>query len=506
MIRNIFYCFLFNASAAVMAQGQPNIVIIWGDEIRYENISAYDEGMMGCRTPNIDRIAREGALFTDAYGEHSSTAGQAAFMTGQSPFRAGLTGVALPGADLGLQDEDPTIAEYLKYKGYLTAQYGNHHLGDLDRHLPTNHGFDEFFGNLFPLNGEMEPENAGRPEKLELNKHHGRRGVIKSFSDGRIQDTGPFSRDRVDTLDEEVTAGALTFIEHAKAAGKPFFLWWNSTHMRIGTAPEFGAQDDTAPGIYTERLLEHDGRVGQILDKLNELGLADNTIVIYSTDNGAGKSSSPDRGEMPSEGKENDNLENRFRVPLVVRWPGVIEPGTQITEIISHLDWFPTIAAALGDVDIKEKLKNGTRFGNKRFKVHLDGYNVLPHLQSNAGGWPRQEFFYFSDSGDLLNLRHNDWKIVFAEQRAPYGETWSDPFLLMHAPRLFNLREDPFEQVIDESTGYSGWYLDRLYVLAPAQEIIGEFLVSFEKFPPRNQTPANFSIARFIKKLQPLKN
>jgi arylsulfatase A-like enzyme len=503
MIRNIFHCLALIASTAAIAQGQPNIVIIWGDDIGYWNISAYDQGALGCGTPNIDRIARQGAIFTAAYGEHSGTAGRAAFITGQSPFRIGLTEAVLPGEDFGLQDADPTIAEYLKTKGYMTAQYGKNHLGDRDHHLPTNHGFDEFFGSLFPFNGEQETEIAERPKKLQLDKRNGPRGVIKSFSDGRIEDTGPLSHERMETLDAEVTTGAIEFIERAHEAGTPFFLWWNSTRMQIATRPQYDSEGRAGPGIYPPRVVEHDSHVGQVLDKLDELGLAENTLVIYSTDNGADVFSSPDGGTTPFRSEKNQILEGGFRVPMLVRWPSAIEPGTQINEIISHMDWFPTIAAALGDDDIKEQLKKGMRFGNKRFRVHLDGYNIMPFLR-DGGEWPRQEFFYFSDTGALLNLRHNDWKIVFAEQerRAPRVEAWSDPFVLMHAPRLINLREDPNEQSLDESTGHPGWYLDRLHVLAPAQEVVGEFLISFEQFPPRDQTPARFSLARLMEKLK----
>jgi arylsulfatase len=506
MIRNIFYYFALLASSAAIAQDRPNIVIIWGDDIGYENISAYNQDMMGCWTPNIDRIAREGVLFTDAYGEHSSTAGRAAFITGQNPFRTGLTKALLPGTDMGLQDEDPTIAEYLKTNGYMTAQYGKNHLGDRDNHLPTNHGFDEFFGNLFPLDGGKDTGNAARPNKPQLNRRHGPRGVIKSFSDGRIEDTGPLSRKRMETLDQEVTAGAMNFMERANAADQPFFLWWNSAGMHNDSHPQSASESQAGVNIDPVHVVEHDGHVGRILDKLDELGLTENTIVIYSTDNGAGISSPPDDGTNVSAGEKNNDGEDRFRVPLVVRWPGAIEPGARINEIISHMDWFPTIAAALGDGDIKAQLKNGLRLGNKRYKVHLDGYNVLPYLQGISGDWPRQEFFYFSDTGDLLNLRHDDWKIMFSQQRAPRVEAWSDPFVLMHAPSLTNLRHEPFDGAIDESTGYPGWYLDRLHVLAPAQDLVGEFLISFEQFPPRNQNSSRFSIARLIKKLQPATN
>ena len=343
-------------AASAHAQGKPNIVIIWGDDIGYWNVSAYNQGMMGYQTPNIDRIAREGALFTDAYGEQSCTAGRAAFITGQSPFRTGLTKVGLPGADLGLQVQDPTIAGYLKTKGYMTAQYGKNHLGDRDEHLPTNHGFDEFFGNLYHLNAEDEPEHPDYPKNPEFRKRFGPRGVIKSFADGRIEDTGPLNMKRMETVDEEVTAGALDFLERAHRAEKPFFLWWNSTRMHIWTRLKAESEGVTGLGIYPDGMVEHDGHVGQILDKLDELGLTQNTIVMYSTDNGAESFSWPDGGTTPFRGEKNENWEGGYRVPMLVRWPGMIEPGKKVNEIVSHLDWFPTIAAVLGDSDLKERL------------------------------------------------------------------------------------------------------------------------------------------------------
>ena len=367
-------------AASAHAQGKPNIVIIWGDDIGYWNVSAYNQGMMGYQTPNIDRIAREGALFTDAYGEQSCTAGRAAFITGQSPFRTGLTKVGLPGADLGLQVQDPTIAGYLKTKGYMTAQYGKNHLGDRDEHLPTNHGFDEFFGNLYHLNAEDEPEHPDYPKNPEFRKRFGPRGVIKSFADGRIEDTGPLNMKRMETVDEEVTAGALDFLERAHRAEKPFFLWWNSTRMHIWTRLKAESEGVTGLGIYPDGMVEHDGHVGQILDKLDELGLTQNTIVMYSTDNGAESFSWPDGGTTPFRGEKNENWEGGYRVPMLVRWPGMIEPGKKVNEIVSHLDWFPTIAGALGDSDLKERLKQGTTLGSRSYRVHRGGPGKLDHL------------------------------------------------------------------------------------------------------------------------------
>ena len=492
-------------AAPAIAQDRPNIVIIWGDDIGYWNVSAYNQGMMGYRTPNIDRLAKEGAIFTDAYGEQSCTAGRSAFITGQSPFRTGLTKVGLPGSDLGLQDEDPTIAEYLKTKGYMTGQYGKNHLGDRDEMLPTNHGFDEFFGNLYHLNAEEEPENPDYPKDPEFKERFGPRGVIKSFADGRIEDTGPLTRKRMETVDEEVTAGALDFIERAHAADKPFFLWWNSTRMHVWTHLKAESEGKTGLGIYPDGMVEHDGMVGQILDKLDELGLTENTIVMYSTDNGAESFSWPDGGTTPFRGEKNDNWEGGYRVPLLVRWPGRIEPGTQVNEIISHLDWFPTIAAALGDDDIKDRLKQGMQLGDKNFKVHLDGYNFLPYMEGRTQEPPRKEFFYFSDTGDLLNLRYNKYKIVFAEQRAHGMNVWEEPFVFLRLPKIFNLRSDPFEEADEIGIGYPKWRFDRLFLLVPAQVFVGQFLSTFQEFPPR-QTPASFTIDQVMEKLAPATN
>ena len=492
-------------AGSAVAQDRPNIVVIWGDDIGYWNVSAYNRGMMGYRTPNIDRLAREGAIFTDAYGEQSCTAGRSAFITGQSPFRTGLSKVGLPGAELGLRPEDPTIAAYLKTKGYMTAQYGKNHLGDRDEHLPTNHGFDEFFGNLYHLNAEEEPEHPDYPKDPAFKERFGPRGVIRSFADGRIEDTGPLTRKRMETVDEEVTAGAIDFIERAAAADQPFFLWWNSTRMHIWTHLKSESEGVTGLGVYPDGMVEHDGHVGQILDKLDELGLTENTIVMYSTDNGAEVFSWPDGGTTPFHGEKNDNWEGGFRVPLLVKWPGVIESGTEVNEIISHLDWFPTIAAALGDEDIKDRLKDGTAFGSKSYKVHLDGYNFLPYFAGDVEESPRREFFYFSDTGDLLNLRYNQYKVVFAEQRAHGFEVWGEPFVFLRVPRLFNLRADPFERAHLESIGYDRWMIDHLFLLVPAQAFVAQFLQTFQEFPPR-QTPASFTIDQVMERLKPVSN
>ncbi len=494
------------SASPLAAQDKPNILVIWGDDIGNFNISAYNRGMMGYRTPNIDRIADEGVLFTDSYGEQSCTAGRAAFITGQIPFRTGLTKVGLPGADLGLQPEDPTIAELLKPLGYATGQFGKNHLGDQDDMLPSNHGFDEFFGNLYHLNAEEEPENEDYPGDVILadgrtfQEAFGPRGVIHSYADGRIEDTGPLNRKRMETVDEETLAAALGFMDQSQAAGTPFFLWWNSTRMHIWTRLKAESQGVTGNGVYADGMVEHDGHVGQLLNKLDELGIAENTIVIYSTDNGAEVFSWPDGGTTQFKGEKNDNWEGGYRVPMLVRWPGVIEPGSISNDIISQLDWMPTLLAAAGDPDVKEELLTGYQAGDKNFKVHLDGYNFLPYWRGEIEQSPRREFFYFSDTGDLLNLRYNKWKIVFAEQRSHGFDVWQEPFVFLRLPKIYDLRADPFERADHESIGYARWRIDRSFLLVPAQMLVGNFLATFQEFPPR-QTPASFSIDQVMESM-----
>jgi arylsulfatase len=480
---------------------KPNILVIWGDDIGYWNVSAYNQGMMGYKTPNIDRIAKEGMLFTDAYGEQSCTAGRAAFITGQSGFRTGLLKVGLPGAKEGLQPEDVTIAELLKPHGYMTGQYGKNHLGDRDEMLPTNHGFDEFFGNLYHLNAEEEPENPDYPKDPEFKKKFGPRGVIKSSADGTIEDTGPLTKKRMETVDEETLAGALDFMDRAVEQEKPFFLWWNATRMHIFTHLKPESEGVTGLGVFPDGMVEHDGHVGQLLDKLDELGIADNTIVMYSTDNGAESFSWPDGGTTPFRGEKNENWEGGFRVPLALKWPGVIEPGQVSNEIISHMDWIPTFLAAAGEPNVKEELLTGKAVGDKTFKVHLDGYNFLPYFKGEVDEGPRREIFYFSDTGDLLNLRYNNWKVVFAEQRAEGFDVWQEPFTFLRLPKLFNLRTDPFEQADHISIGYDRWRIERVFALVPAQAFVANFLSTFKDYPPR-QKPGSFSIDQVLESLQ----
>ena len=485
---------------------KPNILIIWGDDIGWFNISANNNGIMGYRTPNIDRVAKEGALFTDWYGQQSCTAGRAAFITGQSPIRTGLTKVGLPGAKLGLQPEDPTIADVLKPLGYVTGQFGKNHLGDRDEFLPTAHGFDEFFGNLYHLNAEEEPENEDYPKDPEFKKKFGPRGVLHSWAnpDGtqKIENTGPLTRKRMETVDGEFLDASLKFIDKAVADDKPFFVWWNSTRMHIFTHLKKESQGVTGLGVYPDGMVEHDGHVGQLLKKLDDLGIADNTIVMYSTDNGAEVMSWPDGGTTPFRGEKDTNYEGGWRVPCAIRWPGMIKAGTVSNEVFSHTDMLPTLAAVAGEPDVVEKLKKGYKSGNKTFKVHIDGYNLLPFLKGEVKENPRKGFLYWSDDGDLMALRVNNWKVHFIDQRAHGLGVWREPFVSMRAPLIMNLRSDPFERAAeDASMFYDKWTADRSFLLVPAEAIVAEFLKTFEEFPPR-QKPASFSIDEALEKAQ----
>ncbi len=487
-----------------MAAQKPNILIIWGDDIGWFNVSAYHHGIMGYRTPNIDRIAKEGAMFTDWYGQQSCTAGRAAFITGQSPIRTGLTKVGLPGADLGLQPEDPTIADVLKPLGYVCGQFGKNHLGDRDEFLPTAHGFDEFFGNLYHLNAEQEPECPDYPKDPEFRKKFGPRGVLRTFAnaDGtqKIEDTGPLTKKRMETIDEEILDSSLQFIEKNAKGDKPFFCWFNSTRMHIFTHLRKESQGVTGLGVYPDGMVEHDGHVGKLLDKLDELGITENTIVMYSTDNGAEVMSWPDGGSTPFRGEKDTNFEGGWRVPCAIRWPGVIKPGTVSNEIFSHQDMLPTLAAVAGEPNIVEKMKKGYKSGSKTFKVHLDGYNLLPFLKGEAKKNPREAFLYWSDDGDLMALRVGNWKCTFMEQRAKGLKVWEEPLVAKRLPDLYNLRSDPFERATEDADLFYGkWKADRAFLLVPAQAIVGEFLKTFAEFPPR-QKPASFSIDQALDK------
>lgn len=483
--------------------GKPNIIIIWGDDIGYWNISAYNQGMMGYKTPNIDRIAKEGALFTDWYGQQSCTAGRACFITGQVGYRTGLLKVGLPGAKEGLQAKDVTIAQLLKAQGYATAQFGKNHLGDLDEHLPTAHGFDEFFGSLYHLNAEEEFENPDYFKDPELIKKYETRGVIHTWAnpDGtqRIESTGPLGKKRMETIDEEITNATLDYLDKAAKSDKPFFLWWNSTRMHIHTHLKAESEGVTGLGVYPDGMVEHDAMVGQLLDKLKELGLDKNTIVMYSTDNGAEKASWPDGGASPFRGEKNTNWEGGYRVPCAIRWPGVITPGTINNDIFAHEDMLPTLLAAAGVPDVKEQLLKGMVVGNTTFKVHLDGYNITDALAGKTPS-PRHEFFYFNDDGSLVGFRYNQWKIVFAEQRAHGFDVWQEGFTPLRVPRIFNIRTDPFEES-EESWEYWKWRADRLFLLVPAQEYVSKFLYSFKEFPP-SQKVGSFSLDQVLASLQ----
>jgi arylsulfatase len=489
---------------------KPNILVIWGDDIGQANLSCYTKGLMGYRTPNIDRIAQEGMIFTDYYGEQSCTAGRAAFVTGQSTFRTGNSKVGLPGAALGLQPQDPTIAELLKPLGYATGQFGKNHLGDRDEHLPTMHGFDEFFGNLYHLNAEEEPEHPDYPPAKdfpEFRKKFGPRGVLHSWADGKggqkIENTGPLTRKRMETVDEEFLEGAIAFIRKQHKAGTPFFVWFNTTHMHFRThvKPESRGQAGRWQSEYHDVMIDHDKHVGKLLDLVDELKIGSDTIVFYSTDNGPHMNTWPDAGMTPFRNEKNSNWEGAFRVPAMVRWPGKIKPGSVSNEIVSHLDWLPTLLAAAGEPDIKAKLLKGHKAGIKSFKVHLDGYNQLPHLTGQSAKSARQEFFYFSDDGDLVALRYDNWKIVFMEQRATGTlNIWAEPFTPLRVPRMFNLRTDPYERAQLTSNTYFDYLLDRAFLLVPAQAAVGQFLATFKAFPPR-QKAASFGVDQVMEKL-----
>ncbi|WP_246139447.1 arylsulfatase [Phaeobacter marinintestinus] len=489
-------------AAPAWAQSEkPNILVIWGDDIGQSNISAYTMGLMGYQTPNIDRVANEGMIFTDYYGEQSCTAGRSSFIMGQSVFRTGLSKVGMPGAKEGMQIEDPTIAGLLKAQGYATGQFGKNHLGDRDEMLPTNHGFDEFFGNLYHLNAEEEPENEDYPQNPEFRERFGPRGVIKSSADGAIEDTGPLTKKRMETVDDETSAAAIDFIKRKTEEGVPWFVWWSGTrmHFRTHVKDEMRTQADEIAGKHLDEyqagMVEHDLHIGQFLDLLDELGIADNTIVHYSTDNGPHMNSWPDAAMTPFRGEKNTNWEGGWRVPSMVRWPGQIEAGSISNEIMHHMDWLPTYLAVAGNPNIKEQLlEGGVQAIGREYRVHLDGYNFLPYLTGEADEGPRHEIFYFSDDGDLTALRYDDWKAIFLEHRYPQTlRAWAEPWTELRIPLLFNLRRDPYERSNITSNTYWDWYLDRVYLLLPAADYVGKFLATFEEFPPR-QKPGSFTI------------
>lgn len=498
-----------------MPDGKPNILILWGDDIGWYNISHNNRGAMGYQTPNIDRIAREGIEFTDYYGQQSCTAGRAAFITGQNPVRTGLTKVGAPGAPRGLQPEDPTIADLLKPLGYVTAQFGKNHFGDRNMFLPTVHGFDEFFGNLYHLNAEDEPEDPDYPKNPMFKMFFGPRGVLDlkasdvddPTEDPRfgkvgkqtIVDTGPLTKKRMETIDDDITERTIQFIRKAHAEGKPFFIWWNATHMHIWTYIPKEAEGISGQGFYNDAMVLHDRAVGKLLDLLDELGIADDTIVQYSTDNGPHYNCWPDGAISPWRSEKDTNWEGGFRVPCFVRWPGKFEAGRVLNGIVTHQEWLPTLLAAAGEPDIVEKLKQGYQAGEKNFHVHIDGYNILPYLTGETDKDPRNFFFYVSDDGDPLAIRIGDWKVVYREQRARTMGLWAEPFVELRMPKIFNLRRDPFERADENSNTYWDWMIKHVYILYGAVALFQQQLQTFKEFPQR-QKPGAFNLERIMEK------
>ena len=499
-----------------MATKKPNILILWGDDIGIWNLSHFSRGMMGYRTPNIDRVATEGVTFTDFYGQQSCTAGRAAFICGQNPLRTGLTKVGMPGATIGLQPEDPTIAELLKPLGYATGQFGKNHLGDRNEYLPTAHGFDEFFGNLYHLNAEKEPELPDYPKDPAFKEAFGPRGVLHSFASDKddptveprwgrvgrqtVEDTGPLTKKRMETIDEEITAGALGWMEKQAKADKPFFLWYNSTAMHFRTHLADKNRGKSGQDDYSDRMVTHDEQIGQMLDKLDELGIADNTIVMYSTDNGPENDTWPDGANTPFRSQKDTNWEGGWRGPSFIRWPGKIKAGSVLNGLVSHVDLLPTLLAAAGDPDVKEKLLGGYKVGDKTFKVHLDGYNMIPYLTGQAKESPRPAVFYFSDDGELMAVRHGDWKLVFAMQTAFQMNVWAQPLVKLRVPHIFNLRRDPFERADYNSNTYWDWMVDHVPQLYAVQALVAQQIEGFVKYPPR-QKPASFNLDEVMAKV-----
>jgi arylsulfatase len=495
------------------AQQKPNILVIWGDDIGTWNISFNSRGMMGYQTPNIDRLAREGVSFTDYYGQQSCTAGRAAFIGGSVPVRSGMTKVGLPGAKEGWQKTDVTMATVLKSLGYATGQYGKNHQGDRDEHLPTMHGFDEYFGSLYHLNASEEPENRDYPRDLKLPsgktflETYGPRGVLRCKADGRggqtIEDTGPLTKKRMETIDEETLAAAKDFINRQHTAGQPFFCWWNATRMHFRTHVKAEHKNLAGPQSdeYSDGMVEHDGQVGELLKLIDDLKLANDTIVFYSTDNGPHYNAWPDAGTTPFRSEKNSNWEGAYRVPAFVRWPGKFPAGVTKNGIVSHEDWLPTFAAAAGGADIPEKLKAGVELNGRRYKNHIDGFNLLDYLSGKAKEPPRREFIYVNDDGQIVAMRVGDWKAVFLENRAHAFEVWREPFVELRVPLLFNLRRDPFEKAQHNSNTYNDWFLDRVYVLVPMQQLAARFLLTMKDYPP-SQTPGSFNLEKIQKMIE----
>ncbi len=481
------------SGAVIAANDKPNIMIIWGDDIGITNISAYSDGIMGYHTPNIDRIANEGMRFTDYYGDQSCTAGRSTFITGQSGLRTGMTKVGLPGAVEGLQDRDITIAEMLKAKGYTTGQFGKNHLGDQDGHLPTNHGFDEFFGNLYHLNAEEEPEDPDYPKDPEFKKKFGPRGVLHTYADGKIEDTGPLTKKRMENADEEFIAAAKKFVDKAVKNKKPFFLWLNTTGMHFRTHIAEKNKGKSGQGFYNDVMVAHDELVGEMLNQLDTLKIADNTIVMYSTDNGVHFNTWPDAGITPFRGEKNSNYEGAYRVPAMVRWPGKISAGAISNDIMSHLDWMPTLAAAAGDANLKKDMLKGKAFGNKKAKIHLDGYNFLPYLTGKEKKGPREVYHYLNDEAFPVAIRIGDWKMTYAENRGKTMALWTEPFTMLRMPKVSNLRRDPYGRAEENSNSYYDWMIDKAPYIYLGLATTAEFLSTFKEYPP-SQAPGSWSV------------
>jgi arylsulfatase A-like enzyme len=507
-------------AAAQPAGAKPNIVIIWGDDIGQSNISAYSHGVMGYKTPNIDRLATEGMMFTDYYAEQSCTAGRASFITGQSGLRTGMTKVGLPGATLGLRKEDPTIAEMLNPLGYATGQFGKNHLGDRNEFLPTVHGFDEFYGNLYHLNAEEEPELPDYPKDPAFRAKFGPRGVLDCKASGTddatvdprfgkvgrqvCRDTGPLTKQRMLTIDDDIAARAVDFIQRQHRAGKPIFLWVNFTHMHFRTHTKASSigQSGRWQNPYHDTMIDHDKNVGQVLKALDDLGIANNTFVMYSTDNGPHMNSWPDAAMTPFRNEKNSNWEGAYRVPAMVRWPGKIKPGQISNEMVAHHDWLPTLVALAGDPQVTDKLLKGYQVGGMTYKVHLDGFNLVPYLTGQVDKGPRESFLYINDDQQLTGLRYDNWKFVFMEQRAPGTlRVWAEPFVTLRFPKLFNLRTDPYERADITSNTYYDWVIDHAFTFVPAQEFVAKFLMTFREYPQR-QKAASFNLDEVMEKLK----
>ena len=493
-----------DAAQAQQQQQKPNILVIWGDDIGTSNISHNNRGLMGYATPNIDRIAKEGASFTDYYGQQSCTAGRAAFISGSNPLRSGMTKVGLPGASEGWQKTDVTMATVLKSQGYATGQFGKNHQGDRDEHLPTMHGFDEFQGNLYHLNAEEEPENEDYPKAPEFRKKFGPRGVIKATADGKggqtIVDTGPLTKKRMETIDDETVTAAKDFITRQVKDGKQFFVWWNGTRMHFRTHVK---ADHRHPGNdeYTDGMIEHDGHVGELLKLLDDLGVANNTIVQYSTDNGPHFNTWPDAGNTPFRSEKNSNWEGAYRVPAFLRWPGKIPAGVSLNGIVSHQDWLPTFAAMAGAPDVKEKLLKGVELNGRTYKNHIDGYNMLDYVTGKAQTSPREAFVYVNDDGDIVAIRVRDWKAVYKENRGEAFGVWREPFVDLRVPLLFNLRRDPYERAQHNANVYHDWVLSRVFLMSAINTAAMEFLLTMKDYPP-SQTPGSFNLDTVKKRIE----